>query len=295
MKKYVILLVFAIATLLTTTSCSNRLYESELMSGDVIPSSIKLVNTSGIPEKIDSVKSKYKVVFYLDDKNSDCMDRLNCISKVISLINLEGVSYHILWEDTIPTRELKMAGIDEKINYSLGGKVSLSESKPNAFLMDEKNKIVMVAGYSYISLISKIIELNEKKDLTTRAGEMILENATGSDTFLQEHKGKTLLMFISSSCKRCKEGEEIIRGNMDLMGKKMNVIAVRPDFDTRQDFDKYLEIDPQQIYFNTYCHAMGVEAAKRKYPMFFVIDGDLSVEKMFTNSSEAVNYVLSQK
>lgn len=68
-------------------------------------------------------------------------------------------------------------GIDESYNYSLEGKAALSESTPNAFLMDEGNRVVMVTGYSYVSLINKIIELGGNKEIHTGIAELVLQKS----------------------------------------------------------------------------------------------------------------------
>lgn len=298
MKKHVFPAVLAIVVLIIVlTVCffilNSKFLDSklELASEDIIPSSIRLFNASGRANKINDVKSKYKVVFYLDSTNEDCMKRLDCISKIIDLISFEDMSYVLVWEDRIPVEQINEAGIAESYNYTLAGKATLSESKPTAFLTDENNKIVMVTGYSYISLINEIIEIGKKKDLSAKAGEMILKNTLQSEAFLRENNGKTLLMFMSSSCRLCRENEDIIRKNVDSLRKKINVITVRPDFDTKQDFDEFFEIDPQQIYFNMFAYSQGVEASNRKYPMFFIINKDYSVEKLITDTNEVVKYI----
>lgn len=295
MKKYFFPSILVIVLMaLYLTGCSfyqNKKFE--LRSGDILPSGIKFFNASGgAASKIDNVKSKYKVVFCLDSTNDECMTRLDCISKMIDLISFEGMRFLIVWEDRIPVEKINEAGIDSSYNYSLAGKVSLSESKPTAFLTDENNKIMMVTGYSYISLINKIIELSGKKDLSTKAAEMILKNVSKSGAFFRKDDGKTLFMFLASGCRKCREYEEIVRKNIDSIQKKINVITVRPDFDIKQDYDKYLEIDPQQIYFNIFAYSCGIEANNRKYPMFFIINSDNSIEKLFTDVDEAVKYTL---
>lgn len=294
LKKYAISAALAAVILISAlmSGCSNLQNKFELVSGDIIPSSIKLFNASGKTAKIDEDKSKYKVVFYLDSTNDDCMSRLDCISKMISLTGYKNVGYALVWIDSIPVDELRKAGIDESYNYSLGGRASLSESVPNAFLTDENNKIMMVTGYSYISLINKVIELGGEKDICKRAGEMILNNVAKSGTFHRKDNKKTLLMFVSSSCKSCRAGEDFLKQNIDNVRKKINAITIRPDFDSKQAYDKDFEIDPQQIYFNIYCYALGVEASNRKYPMFIIINGDYSVEKLITDPNEAVKYIL---
>ncbi|ACL75599.1 hypothetical protein [Ruminiclostridium cellulolyticum] len=294
MKKYVIPAVLAIVVLIVilTASCSDRRKSFELLSGDVIPTSAKLFRVSGESYKISDVKSKYKVIFYLNSNNEESIKRLDCISKTISLLSCKDISYLLVWEDRIPVEDIQKAGIDESYNYSLKQKVSLSESKPTAFLMNENNKIIMVTGYSYISLINELINLNGKTDLSKKAGKMIVNNVSKSGDFSGNHDGKILLMFMSSGCKICRVSEDIVSKNIDAMGKKINTITVRPDFDTRHPYDKNFEIDPQQIYFNVFSHEQGIQASNRKYPMFLIINSDYSVEKLFTDASEVVNYIL---
>ncbi len=298
MKKHVFPVVLAIAVLIIGLAVcfynfSDKFQSSklELLSEDIIPSRIDLFDASGKANKINDVKSKYKVVFYLDSTNEDCMKRLDSISKMIDLISFEDISYVLVWEDQIPLKQINEAGIAESCNYTLAGKASLSESKPTAFLTDENNKIKTVTGYSYVALINEVIEIGKIKDLSARAGEMIFKNVLKSETVLPNDNEKTLLMFMSSSCRLCRENEEIIRKNIDSIREKINVITVRPDFDTKQDFDKYFEIDPEQIYFNSFAYSQGVEATKRQYPMFFIINKDYSVEKLITDPNELVKYI----
>lgn len=298
MKKHVFPVVLAIVSLIIgSVVCffylNNKLQYSklELAAEDTIPSRIKLFNAWGKANNISDIKSKFKVIFYLDSTNKDCINRLDNISKMIDLISFEDMSFVLVWEDQIPSKQIKEAGIAESYNYTLAGKTTLSESKPNAFLTDENNKIIMVTGYSYISLINEIIDMSGKKDLSAKAGEMILKNAVKSGTSFQEANEKTLLMFMSSSCRLCRENEDIIRKNADFLQEKINVVTVRPDFDTKQDFDRYFEIDPEQIYFNMFAYSQGVEATNRKYPMFYIINSDYSVEKLITDPNELVKYI----
>jgi|GEM_PF-760476 len=295
MKK--LFLPFVLVIVLVTVYLSGcSLYQNkkfELKSGDTLPSSVGFFNASkGAESKTGDVKTKHKVVFYLDSTNDECIRRLDCISKMIDLIGCEGIQFLIVWEDTIPSEMIKEAGIDQSYNYSLKGKVSLSESKPTAYLTDENNKIMMVTGYSYISLINKIIELGGKKDISNKAADMILKNVSKSGGFSREDNEKTLLMFLTSSCRRCKEYDEIVRKNIDSMQKKIKIITVRPDFDEKQDYDKYFEIDPQQIYFNIFAWSRDVGANDRKYPMFYILNSDNSIERLFTDANEAVSYIL---
>lgn len=285
--------VLAIALVVCIFNLGNKFMHRnlELEAEDIIPSSIKLYNASGEANKIKDIESGYKVVFYLDSKNEDCMRKLDCISKMIDLISFEDMSYILVWEDQIPLKQLHEVGIEESYNYTLAGKATLSESKPTAFLADKNNKIIMVTGYSYISLIDKVIEIGKQKDLNVKAGETIVKNALKSETSLLEDDEKILLMFMSSSCKLCRENEEIIQKNIDLIQEKINVITIRPDFDTKQDFDKYFEIDPEQIYFNMFAYSQGIELSNRKYPLFFIINKDYSVEKLITDPNDLVKYV----
>lgn len=287
-----ILAIVLIAVYLTGCSFYQN-KKIELQSGDILPSSINFFNASGgAASKTDNVKSKYKVVFYLNSTNADCITRLDCISKMIGLLSFEGIRFLIVWEDRIPLERIKEAGIDPGNNYSLEGKASLSESKPTAFQTDENNKIMMVTGYSYISLINELIELGGKKDLGTKATEMILKDASKSGAFFRKDNEKTLLMFLDSSCRKCMEYEEIVHKNIESMQKKIKVITVRPDFDKQQDYDKYYEIDPQQIYFNIFAWTHGIGAGDRKYPMFFIINSHNSIERLFTDVDKAVSYTL---
>lgn len=79
---------------------------------------------------------------------------------------------------------------------------------------------------------------------------------------------------------------------INFMSKKINLITVRSDFDTRQSYDKNFEIDPQQIYFNIFCQEQDIQASDRKYPMFLIINKEYSVEKFFTDANEVVKYIL---
>ncbi|HEX2926449.1 MAG TPA: hypothetical protein VHP38_09380 [Ruminiclostridium sp.] len=298
MKKHVIGGVLAVIALLIIL-IGGYLYrnnnfllgKAELAAGDVMPSAIKLYNSSGEVNRISDVKSKYKVIFYLESTNEDCLKRLNGISKIISLLSYKDIRYQLVWEDRIPAEQLKESGIGISYNYSLEGKTVLDESKPTAYLLEEDNKIIMITGYSYISLINKIIELGGKRDFSTKAGEMILKDVSDSDQFHGQGAGKTLLMFMSSGCRLCRAGEEIIKKNTDSLQKKINVITIRPDFDEKQSFDKYYEVDPEQIYFNIFCYKLNIGASNRKYPMFIIINRDFTVDKLFTDPNEAVKYV----
>lgn len=297
MKKHIFSKVLAlVALIIVLVVCFLILYgkfqnsKLELASEDTIPSRIKLIDAQGKVNKINDIKSKYKVVFYLDSTNEDSLNRLDCISKMIDLMKSKDMSYLLVWEDKIPLKQINEAGIAESCNYTLEGKAQFSESKPTAFLTDENNKIITVAGYSYISLINQVIEIG-KEDLSAKAGEKILNNALKSDMSLLDNNKKTLLMFMSSSCRLCRENEEVIRKNIDMIEEKTNVITVRPDFDTKQDFDKYFEVDPQQIYFNLFAYSQKVEASNRQYPMFYIINKDCSIEKVITDPNELVKYI----
>ncbi|MDP4182761.1 MAG: hypothetical protein Q8942_16945 [Bacillota bacterium] len=291
MKKHIFLSVFIIMIFAFSQGCSlNQNTELELKCDDIIPSGIRLFNVSGKSNTIDQIKGIYKVIFYLDDTSDDCVKRLDCITKMIHIINFKGLSYAILWENEIPIEKIQSAKIDLNYNYCLKGKASLSESKPTAFLTDKNNKVMTVTGYSYVALINQIIELSGKKDFSNNAGEMILKNIRKSGAF-RENGNKTLLMFISSGCRKCKEDEDKVQKNIAFIQNKINVIAVRPDFDVKQKYDKYFEMDPQQIYFNIFAYAKNIGAESRKYPMFVIINDTYGIENLFTDVDEMVNYV----
>jgi thiol-disulfide isomerase/thioredoxin len=296
MKKYFFPAVIAIIVLIVvSTICffylNNRYNNLELLSEEIIPSRIDLYNASGEVSSISDIKSNHKVVFYLESMNEDCIHRLDCISKMIDLLSFEGMSYMLIWEDQIPLKQINEAGIDESYNYSLNGKASLSEWKPTAFLTDENNKIKMVTGFSYVTLINEVIKISNKDDLCAKAVDKILKNALQSEMSLLENNKKTLMMFMSSGCRSCKETEEIIKNNIEFLQEKMNVVTVRPDFDLRQDFDKYYEVDPEQIYFNIFVDSQGVDASDRQYPFFYILNSDYSVEKLIRDPNELIKYV----
>ncbi|QNU66650.1 hypothetical protein EHE19_017660 [Ruminiclostridium herbifermentans] len=300
MKKYVFPVVIAIIVLIViSTVCffylNNRYNNLELLSEEIIPSRIKLYNASGEVSSISDIKSNHKVVFYLESMNEDCIHRLDCISKMIDLLSFEGMSYMLIWEDQIPLKQINEAGIDESYNYSLNGKASLSEWKPTAFLTDDNNKIIMVTGFSYVTMINEVIKMSNKNDLSAKAVDKILKNALQSEMSILENNKKTLMMFMSSGCRSCKETEEIIKNNTELLHEKMNVVTVRPDFDIRQDFDKYFEVDPEQLYFYIFVNSQGIEESNRKYPIFYIVNSDYSVEKLFTDANELVKYVSELK
>lgn len=267
----------------------NRL---ELLSGDTLPSAISLKSTMGNKIKINDIQSKYKVVFYLDSENEDCILRLDCISKIINLLNFPDIRYVLVWEDRIPVEEIEKAGIDSSLNYSLEGKVSLSESKPTAFLADESNKIEMITGYSYVYMIIRIIELSGNKDFRPEAIDMLLKSASDKAAFPEDEDRVTMLMFLTSGCRDCFEVEELISENINDLKSKVNLISIRPEFDVQQQYDQHYELDPQQIYFYIFACAQNIEVNDRKYPMFFVINADKTIDKFFTDTNEAFDYVL---
>jgi hypothetical protein len=65
-------------------------------------------------------------------------------------------------------------------------------------------------------LINKILELSGKKDLSAKAGEMILKNVSMPDGLIRGDNRKTLLMFMTSGCRMCRESEDIIKKNIEI-------------------------------------------------------------------------------
>lgn len=269
-------------------ACSSSHY-NELQYRDSFPGNVSMFSYLNKKLKIADIKNKYKLIFYLSGTSPDCIQRLTAIHKIIEIYNFQNISYIILWEDKIPVDAVKKYNIDLNINYTFNNKSSISKSKPNGFLLDEDNKVLQVTGYSYIDVIKNIIALENKPNMLGKVNEEIFADAFGNKKGGLDKNKLTLLMFVSSSCKLCRETEEKIAKNLPALQKKLNVITIRPDFDTMQEYDVNYITDYSLVYFNVYDQ---VYTAKQ-FPFFAVLDKDKQVLEHFSNIDALLNYLKS--
>lgn len=250
----------------------------ELHYQETFPDDSKLVSGSDQEIKISEMKGRYKVVFYLDSTNPDCLQRLASIHKIMQVYQAPDLSYLVLWEDRIPEDAVRKSGIDLNRNYTFQNRFSVSKEKPAGFLLDENNRVLQVTGYSYIDLIKKILSIGKDPDAVRKINDSILQDAFGQGKTDRDPQKQTLFLFVSSGCKLCAQTERTLSETLPALQKKFNVVTIRPDFDAAKQYDVNRVTDYSLVYFDAYDQQYNV----KQFPLFVVLDQDKQVLKRFT-------------
>lgn len=236
---------------------------------------------------LGGIKGKYRVCFYLDALQKESIDRLQGIKRIMDVYNGEEFEYTLIWEDEIPWDTIKNMKFDEKQNFSLKGKSKLTDTKPSSFIINENNMVEVIAEPSYLKLTRKIYELSKNKNFIDNVNKMIMDSVSSKYSSNIDKNKDMLLIFTSTSCKRCKEIDNLISENIEFMKNKFNVIDIKPDFDQGKEYSDMTEIDHHLTYFRTYASSYEVEAL----PLFVIIDSDLKVKEYFSDTQQFVNYI----
>jgi thiol-disulfide isomerase/thioredoxin len=256
--------------------------------GDEISSKIKMFTVSNNAINITQIKGKNKVIFYLQSSNPDCIERLYSINKLMKVFDVENVSYTILWEDKIPEEEVKKAGIDININYCLKGKRSFSQIKPEGYILDESNKVILRTGYSYGNMFYELHKLGGNKDLRDKVYKMILNDVFKGKEDTRDKNKLTLLMFINFNCKKCKDMEKTFENNVSLLQSKFNTISIRTNFDKKTEYDKLITFDDDTFVYLTSFND------KANYPYFAAINQNGEIVSTFEDLNQLLKYVRNQ-
>lgn len=258
----------------------------ELQYGDLFPGKISLFSFTGKKLPLNDItKRGFNIIYYLNDADPDCNTRLISISRMIKLFNQANISYTILWQTKTPITKVKSMGIAPEINYSLQNRYTLGLSTPTAFIVDENGRIILISGYSYFALITKIDELCHNNDLRKTINEMMIRDVLHAKNLHIRAAKPYLLMFMTSGCERCRAADFVIKKNISLLQGKFNMISIRSDAKEKRSYDLNLVIDDSLIYFNLYNRFYGV-----KYPFFVILDHKAEVKRIFSGIDQLVVY-----
>lgn len=236
---------------------------------------------------LGGINEKYRVCFYLDALQKESIDRLQGIKRIMDVYNGEEFEYTLIWENEIPWDIIKNMKFDEKQNFSLKGKSKLTDTKPSSFIINQNNIVEVIAEPSYLKLTRKIYELSKNKNFIDKVNKMIMDSVSSKYSSNIDKNKDMLLIFTSTSCKRCKEIDNLISENLELMKNKFNVIDIKPDFDQGKEYSNITEIDHHLTYFRTYASSYELEAL----PLFVIIDSDLKVKEYFSDTQQFINYI----
>lgn len=289
MKKFkVIIIVCSILSIIVgclTFSSKTKVFLEE---GASFTSKEIFFNSKNNKTNLIGIENKYRVCFYLDASQNESIERLKGIKNIINIYNEDELDYVLIWENDIPFDILKEVGLNESKNLSLKGKVKLTNIKPSSFIINEDNKIEVVAEPSYLKLTRKIYEVsNNKSDFLKNANKMIIDNVNKNYLDKIDKNKDILLIFTSTSCKRCLEIDNLISDNITLMKSKFNVIDVKPDFDEGKVYSDITEIDHHLTYFRTYACSYNLSAL----PLFVIMNSNLEVKYYFSDVEEFINYI----
>ena len=286
MKKWMYsVVVFLVFIIITTYLIS--FYKPKLKINTNFVSKKVFFDSENNKTTLGGIRGKYRVCFYLDGSQKESIDRLEGIRKIIDIYNGEEFDYTFIWEDEIPWDTIKDMGFDEKQNFSLKGKVKLTDTKPSSFIINENNLVEIIAEPSYLKLTRKIYELSKDKNFVDDVNKMIIDSVNSKHSYNIDKNKDMLLIFTSTSCKRCKEIDNLISDNLQLMNDKFNVIDIKPDFDQGKEYSNITEIDHHLTYFRTYASSYDLEAL----PLFVIIDANLKVKEYFTDTQDFINYI----
>ena len=187
----------------------------EILSGEDIA---EFTMYSFSDDKVSSKRliddNKKTVVFYLSTSCGSCIELLDTIHMLVNLTSSD-FSYAIIWEDEIPLRRLNKHNIDEQINYSLKNKVRLSDFNPYAFIIDNKDKKILIETGNLNSIINKIINTFSKEDLRSLSDQY----------FYAENSKEIILYFETNNCESCIEASNKI----DSLSSQLFVININSE------------------------------------------------------------------
>lgn len=213
MKKGILLLSLL---LILFTSCTHRSsyesstidsYDSVLMDftfGDELIG-FEMETIDGQNLESISIDSKNKLIVYLSDRCSPCIEALKSLNRLGNVFLSDDFDYLICWENAIPTNLLEKYEIEKSKNFSLRGKTRLNSIVPTFFLLNEDN-IVRFSTNNFEIMIEKLFsdEVLEKKQLQENANMYIL------DKLVNLNKKSNLIFFSTEECQACIEAEHII-------------------------------------------------------------------------------------
>lgn len=260
--------------------------KTQLGYWDKIPSRLTMYSSNNQKVRISSLSGDYRVLFYLRSDSADSLQRLIAIRKIMDIYRWDSVRYYLIWEDKIPLDTVMEAGIDTNCNYTLKNDAVLSRYVPTAFIVGKNGTVEFVSGYAYTDILYRIYTLAGKNDLRPTVNQMIFEDARGSNPALDAGK-PNLFVFTTSTCQTCVAEEDALNALIKTVDKSMNVITIRPDFDSRQSMDSNLCYDYSYAYFEVYKKSNGIEAM----PFYVITDEQFAVVRVFTQLSRLSDYL----
>lgn len=289
MKKFkYIIIVCLILSIIAV--CFTFFYKSKvvLVEGKIFTNRKIFFDSVDNKTNLIGIDDKYRICFYLDTSQNESIERLKGIKNIMNIYNENEFDYVLIWENEIPWNTLKDIGLNESQNLSLKGKVKLTNTKPSSFIINEDNEVEVIAEPSYLNLTRKIYELSSnKEEFVKKANEMIMKNINNKFSDEIDIEKDMLLIFTSTSCKRCTEVDDLISDNLIFMNNKFNVIDIKPDFDEGKAYSNITETDYHLTYFRTYAASYDLTYL----PLFVIMDSNLQVKYYFNDAEEFVTYI----
>ena len=193
-----------------------------LKTGDSI-GKYEITSEKGVKVPIDSIKGKYKVIFYFSAFEKDTAGRLKAIRAIMEIFDSPDIGYATVWENQIPTQQ-KASGN----NYSIQSETLPAEPKPSwCYLADENGKVILNGFYSYGDVVEK---LNTLFDIKQTRDKTIANLVGRASTECKSDPGKeNIFFFYMLGCTRCDSEAKLVQANLKALQGRYNVFAVRPE------------------------------------------------------------------
>lgn len=263
----------------------------KVITNEKLTSKMDIYTSTGKKISMSDFGTKYKVLFYLSDSDTDYETSLKTINKITSIYDSKNITYMILWKDKISREKVKKYKINLDINYSLNNRSSLSLGKSGSIILDKYNKVTFVSTCDYVGLAKEILNIfnmSESKVLINKVNMELMNDFTINNKINSKinNKKSTLLIFSNVGCSKCKTNENIISQNIDLLKNKMNVITIKSDFSSTPEYDKNPVIDYSDVYFWAYSKAYNISTP----PLYVILDKNEQVYGYYTEAKDLVFY-----
>ena len=137
-KKFIyilfLLIILIILIILFFIFSSKSIKNVYLGYGDMF-SDITLYSSDNVISEI--CHDDINLVFYLSDECGPCMDKLMLFSQINILREEFAIKVSLVWQDNIPTKQLRKHGLEDAANFTLKNKIKLTGGTPYYFIVEE--------------------------------------------------------------------------------------------------------------------------------------------------------------
>lgn len=208
-------------------------------------SQVNALNSENQNMNFPKTEKKYQVVYYLDTRCKTCIDQLEIIRRLSSVLKKSDIELKILWKDKIKPQLINQYNLPLDINYYISNNSKLDTGTPTIYILDSKNTII----YSTIEtnkIIKKIISLDgiALNQIKSDAVHFIQNEA---DQFIDLDSNKPLLVYFSlEGCSDCEKANSIIAKKS--IQTHYNIFEITTKDYNTEDSDEFVDFENLFMY-----------------------------------------------